>query len=87
MLEILGWIVFGLIIGLIARALYPGTQKLGIPNTIALGIAGSILGGLISWAWQGRPPGGAWQGSGVILSIVGALIVVWVAMAMKGRRA
>ena len=86
MLEILGWIVFGLIIGLVSRALYPGPQKLGIANTIALGIGGSIVGGLISWAWQGRPPGVAFQGAGVIMSIVGGLIVVWAAMAFRGRK-
>lgn len=86
-MEILGWIVFGLIIGLVSRALYPGTQKLSLPNTIALGIGGSIVGGLISWAWQGRPPGGAFQGAGVFMSIIGGLIVVWAAMAFSRRKA
>jgi len=84
---VLSWIAFGLVIGLISRALYPGTQKMSIPNTIALGIAGSVVGGLIAWAlgW-GAPDGGAFEGSGWIMSIIGALIVVWAALAMSGRR-
>jgi uncharacterized membrane protein YeaQ/YmgE (transglycosylase-associated protein family) len=84
---ILSWIVFGLVIGLISRALYPGTQKMGIASTIALGIAGSVVGGLIAWALGfGEPARGAFDGSGWIMSIVGGLIVVWAALAMSGRR-
>ncbi len=75
--SILSWIVFGLLVGLIARALYPGRQHIGVANTIALGIAGSIVGGLIAWAIGGRPEDGPFAGSGWILSIVGALLLVW----------
>jgi uncharacterized membrane protein YeaQ/YmgE (transglycosylase-associated protein family) len=83
---VISWIVFGLVIGLIARALYPGRQKLGIPNTIALGIGGSIVGGLIAWALGYRPDGGAFQGAGWIMSIIGAMIVVWAASALSAKR-
>lgn len=79
--SILSWIAFGLVIGLIARALYPGRQKISLPNTIALGIAGSVVGGLIAWALGYRPEDGAFAGAGWIMSIVGALIVVWGALA------
>ena len=83
---ILSWIIFGFVVGLLARALYPGKQKLGVPNTIALGIGGSIVGGLIAWALGYRPDGGAFQGAGWIMSIVGALIVVWGATALGAKR-
>jgi uncharacterized membrane protein YeaQ/YmgE (transglycosylase-associated protein family) len=83
---IISWIVFGFVVGLLARALYPGTQKIGVANTIALGIGGSIVGGLIAWALGYRPDGGAFQGAGWIMSIVGALIVVWGATALSSRR-
>jgi uncharacterized membrane protein YeaQ/YmgE (transglycosylase-associated protein family) len=83
---IISWIVFGLIIGLISRALYPGRQKMSLPATIALGITGSIVGGLIAWAFGYRPDEGAFAGAGWIMSIVGGLIVVWAAMAMSRPR-
>jgi uncharacterized membrane protein YeaQ/YmgE (transglycosylase-associated protein family) len=86
LITILSWIVFGLVIGLIARALYPGRQAMSLPNTIALGIAGSIVGGLIAWATGYRPEQGAFAGSGWIMSIVGGLIVVWGALALSSRR-
>ena len=69
-----------------ARAIYPGTQKIGVPNTIALGIGGSIVGGLIAWGLGYRPDGGAFQGAGWIMSIVGALIVVWGATALNPKK-
>lgn len=83
--SILSWIVFGFVVGLLARALYPGKQKIGIPNTIALGIGGSIVGGLIAWALGYRPDDGAFQGAGWIMSILGALIVVWAGSALSKR--
>ena len=82
---IISWIVFGLLVGLISRALYPGPQKMGLPNTIALGIGGSVVGGLIAWALGYRPDQGAFAGAGWIMSIVGGLIVVWAALFL-GRR-
>ena len=45
MLAVLGWIVFGLVIGLIARAIMPGAQPMGFILTALLGIAGSFVGG------------------------------------------
>ncbi len=81
----ISWVVFGLAIGLIARALYPGQQAISLPNTIALGIAGSVLGGLIAWALGSRPEDGAFAGAGWILSIVGALVIVWASLAWSRR--
>jgi uncharacterized membrane protein YeaQ/YmgE (transglycosylase-associated protein family) len=82
---VISWIVFGLIVGFVARALYPGSQEMSVPNTIALGIGGSIVGGLVAWALGYRPEEGALAGAGWIMSIVGALIVVWAAMYMRRR--
>jgi uncharacterized membrane protein YeaQ/YmgE (transglycosylase-associated protein family) len=77
---IIVWAVFGLVIGLIARMLYPGRQPMGLFATMLLGIAGSLVGGFISWAFGFRPEDGAFHGAGWIMSIVGALIVVWVSL-------
>jgi uncharacterized membrane protein YeaQ/YmgE (transglycosylase-associated protein family) len=84
--SIISWIVFGLVIGLIARALYPGEQTMGWASTIALGIAGSVVGGLIAWAFGFRAEEGAFAGAGWIMSIVGGLIVVWAALAFSRPR-
>ncbi|HEY2221812.1 GlsB/YeaQ/YmgE family stress response membrane protein [Actinomycetospora sp.] len=46
-LTIIGWIVFGLIVGFIARALVPGKDNIGFFATIILGVLGSVVGGLL----------------------------------------
>lgn len=72
---IIQMIVVGLIVGLIARALMPGEQKMGLVLTTLLGIAGSAvanwLGSAIGWYQLG-------SSAGWIASIVGALIVLFV---------
>lgn len=78
--SILAWVIFGVVIGLISRALYPGPQKLGLLATAALGIVGSLVGGLISWLFGYDPQAGPLRGAGWIMSILGALIVIWVAL-------
>lgn len=80
------WVVFGLVVGIIARALYPGRQPMWLGTTIALGIAGSLVGGLIAWAVNGAPEGHAFDGAGWIMSIIGALIVIWAAMTFNQPR-
>ena len=82
MFAIIGWIFFGLIVGLIARMLYPGRQPMGFIATMVLGIVGSLVGGAISYAFGHDPQDGLFQGSGWIMSIIGALIVVWTGLFM-----
>ena len=77
---IISWAVFGLIVGLIARFLYPGRQPMGFLATMVLGIVGSLIGGFISWGIGFRPEEGPFRGAGWIMSIVGALIVVWIGL-------
>jgi uncharacterized membrane protein YeaQ/YmgE (transglycosylase-associated protein family) len=84
LLTILSWALFGLVVGAIARLLYPGRQVMGMFATMALGVVGSLLGGLISWAIVGDE-GGPFNGAGWIMSIIGALIVVWAGLAMSRR--
>ena len=45
---ILSWILWGLIVGLLARLLLPGRQKIGIALTIVLGVAGALVGGVLA---------------------------------------
>jgi len=76
---ILGLLIIGLIAGFIARALMPGRDPMGLGATLVLGILGSFVGGFIGWALFGKDlDQGALQASGIIGSIVGALILLWI---------
>ena len=79
MFWIIGWIVFGFLIGLIARGVVPGSQQMGCMRTIMLGVAGSFVGGAIGYLLQG---GSLIQSSGWIGSAIGAIIV----LAISARR-
>lgn len=78
--EIIGWALFGLVIGLIARFLYPGRQPMGIIMTMILGIIGSLVGGAIGTSLFGR----GFEAGGWIMSIVGAILVVFLVTAVMG---
>jgi uncharacterized membrane protein YeaQ/YmgE (transglycosylase-associated protein family) len=84
---ILFLLVIGLVAGFVARALVPGRDPMGVPGTIALGIVGSFVGGFLGWALFGKDlANGAIQASGVIGSIIGAVIALVVYRAATGRR-
>lgn len=86
---IIGWIVFGLIVGFIARALVPGKDNIGILMTIVLGIAGSIVGGLIVALFTGGLKGGASLGTSSLSwigSIIFAIILLVVYNKVTGRK-
>ncbi len=83
---ILAWIVFGFVIGLIARAVVPGKQSMGFVLTTALGVAGSLIGGVVASALTGSSAA-VFQPAGFIGSLVGAIVLlVVVGMAMGARR-
>jgi uncharacterized membrane protein YeaQ/YmgE (transglycosylase-associated protein family) len=82
---IIAWIVFGFVIGLIARAIVPGRQGMGFVMTALLGIAGSIVGGLVASALAGGPATG-FQTSGFVGSLVGAIVLLVVAGMVTGPR-
>lgn len=81
---ILGWILFGLVAGFIARAIVPGKDDIGILRTIAVGVVGSIVGGLIFGLLTGGIRG--FQPAGWIGSIIGAVIVLVVYNKVTGRK-
>lgn len=68
-------IIVGFIVGLIARAIMPGEQKLGLIMTTILGIVGSLVAGFLGTALNLYSPG---EGAGWIGSIIGAIIVLFI---------
>ena len=83
---IIGLIVIGLIAGFIARAVVPGRQSLSVLQTILLGIVGSFVGGFLGRLLFGRGNGdGFVQPSSWIGSIIGAIIVLVIYLAIKRR--
>ncbi|MBW4041856.1 MAG: GlsB/YeaQ/YmgE family stress response membrane protein [Acidobacteria bacterium] len=80
---IISLIIIGLIAGFIARAVVPGRQSMGIVATIVLGIIGSFVGGLIGSLFTGG--GFTLSPAGIILSIIGAIIVLLIYIAVRGR--
>lgn len=83
---ILAWIVFGFIIGLIARALLPGKQGMGFVMTTLLGIAGSVVGGLVASAISGTANTTGFTPAGFIGSLVGAIGLLLIAGMVTGPR-
>jgi uncharacterized membrane protein YeaQ/YmgE (transglycosylase-associated protein family) len=77
-MQIIWMIVVGLIVGALARTLMPGAQPMGWIMTALLGIGGSLLGGLLgSVLFKSRD--GNFHPAGWVMSIVGALILLWFA--------
>ena len=84
-MAILSWIVFGLVVGVIAKLLMPGKDPGGFIVTMLLGIAGSLIGGFIGRAITGGSPGQS-AGAGYIMSILGAIILLAIYRMMVRRR-
>jgi uncharacterized membrane protein YeaQ/YmgE (transglycosylase-associated protein family) len=78
MLHIIWSIIVGFIVGLIARSIMPGMQHLGFIMTTLLGIGGSIVGGLIARLFSKPAPGSSFHPAGFIMSIIGALILLFI---------
>jgi uncharacterized membrane protein YeaQ/YmgE (transglycosylase-associated protein family) len=74
MFGVLGWIVFGLIVGIIAKLVMPGRDPGGFVVTVVLGIAGAVLGGLLGRLAGLYEPGDA---AGFIMSTLGAVALLF----------
>ena len=73
MFGVLGWIVFGLVVGIVAKLLIPGRDPGGIIITMLLGIAGAVLGGLLGRAMGLYGPN---EAAGFLMSLVGAIALL-----------
>jgi uncharacterized membrane protein YeaQ/YmgE (transglycosylase-associated protein family) len=83
MFGVIGWIIFGLIVGALAKLLMPGRDPGGIIVTMALGIAGAVLGGFLgrTLGWYGPN-----DGAGFLMSLIGAVLLLWIYRMLVGRR-
>jgi uncharacterized membrane protein YeaQ/YmgE (transglycosylase-associated protein family) len=80
---ILGWILFGLIVGALAKLVMPGRDPGGIIVTMLLGVAGAVLGGFL-----GRALGfyGEGEAAGFVMSFLGAVVLLALYRMVTGRR-
>ena len=83
MFGVLGWIVFGLIVGVVAKLIMPGRDPGGFIVTILLGIAGALLGG-----WIGRALNlyEADDAAGFLMALAGAILLLVIYRLVAGRR-
>lgn len=80
------WLIVGLIAGALARLIMPGRDAMSWVATMLLGIVGSIVGGLVSWAiWGAETPNSGFRPAGLLLSIIGAIVVLWIWRMIKAR--
>jgi uncharacterized membrane protein YeaQ/YmgE (transglycosylase-associated protein family) len=76
-MSIIGMVIVGFIVGALARYFYPGAVPMGFWMTVALGIGGSLVGGIASsLLW--KTPDGKFHPAGWFLSLIGALVLLWV---------
>jgi uncharacterized membrane protein YeaQ/YmgE (transglycosylase-associated protein family) len=83
---IFSFLVFGLFAGLVARLLTPGRQAIGCLPTVAVGIVGAFLGGLIGDVVLGHKIRFSWHLGSFLLAVVGAVILLLLLEALAGRR-
>jgi uncharacterized membrane protein YeaQ/YmgE (transglycosylase-associated protein family) len=81
---IIGWILFGLVVGVVGKLLMPGRDPGGFVITIILGIAGALLAGFLGQAMglyrEGEP-------AGFIMAVIGSIILLFAYRMVAGRRA
>jgi uncharacterized membrane protein YeaQ/YmgE (transglycosylase-associated protein family) len=79
---LLAWILFGLVVGIVARFLMPGRDPAGVIGTILIGVVGALIGGflgrLAGWYREGEP-------AGFVMAVIGAIVLLAIYRALIGR--
>ena len=85
MLSFIWWLIIGLIAGALARLIMPGKDPMGVLATIVLVIIGSVIGGFVGGLiW---PSGNGLHAGGLFLSLLGAILVLWIWRMIRSRSA
>ncbi|HKJ11521.1 MAG TPA: hypothetical protein VJ976_03925 [Ornithinimicrobium sp.] len=84
-IDIIGFLIFGLVVGAVARLIKPGRQNLSILGTLLLGIAGSVIGGLVA-SFFGTGDIFELNILGAIVAFVAAVLLIGVAEGMSGKK-
>ena len=82
-MSIIGWILFGLVVGVIGKLLMPGRDPGGFVITILLGVAGALVGGFIGQALGLYQPD---EPAGFIMAVIGSIILLVIYRMFVGRR-
>ena len=83
---IVSFLVFGLVAGAVARLVTPGRQAIGCLATLAVGIVGALLGGLIGDVVLGHKVRFGWHLGPFLLAVIGAVVLLLALEALQGRR-
>lgn len=83
--DIIGFLVFGLVVGAVARLIKPGRQRLSLGMTLLLGVAGSLIGGIIA-SLLGTGTIFELNVLGAIVAIIAAVLLIGVAEGTSGRK-
>ena len=78
MFNLIGAVISGLVVGILARFFYPGTVPLGFLLTVLLGVAGSVLASLVAGAASGRSYRGGVNRAGCLASVLGAMVLIFI---------
>jgi uncharacterized membrane protein YeaQ/YmgE (transglycosylase-associated protein family) len=84
--NIISWVLFGLVAGAVARLVVRGRQEIGCLATIAVGIVGALIGGLVGEVVLGREVRFRWDLGPFLLAVAGSVILLLALEALSGRR-
>ena len=82
-MSILGWILFGLVVGVVGKFLMPGRDPGGFVLTILLGIAGALIGGFVGQSLGFYQPG---EPAGFVMAVIGSIVLLLLYRMFVGRR-
>jgi len=85
-MSVLSWILFGLVAGAIARLAVPGSHRIGCLGTLAVGIAGALVGGFIGEVALGHDVDFGWRPGPFLLAVLGAVLLLLLFQALGSRR-
>lgn len=77
MVHLIWMFIVGVVVGVVARFIVPGSEHMGLILTGILGIVGSFVGGFIARLFSAPAEGAAFHPAGFIMSVIGAIIVLY----------